>query len=156
MNLLAQLYHNSPLTKSAWPDSVGPGREQQVRHGAGTARGSAMGTAGDLGGDAALARPRVLRPAPGRTAQRRVRRLRRGPVRALLRGAAGPAFAATWAVLPYAAGRLLRGDRQRARAGVALRRQPVPARVPPPRRAGGGARPLLAEPHPRPPAARGA
>ena len=32
----------------------------------------------------------------------------------------------------------------------------LPARVPPPRRARAGAGPLLAEPHPRPPAARGA
>src|SRR4051794_35164260 len=94
----------SPLTKSPWLDSVGPGRERQVWHGAGTAQGPPIGTAGDLGGDAALARARVLRPAPGRTAQRRVRQLRRGPMRALLRGAAGPPLATAGAVLPHAAG----------------------------------------------------
>src|SRR5689334_10611294 len=72
-------------------------------HGAGTAQEPAIGTAGDLGGDAALARARVLRPAAGRAAQHRVRRLRRRPVRALLRGAARPALAAARAVLPHAA-----------------------------------------------------
>src|SRR5215207_5909490 len=64
-------------------------------------------------------------------------------VRALLRGAPGPALAAARAVLPHAAGRLLRGDRQRARPGVALCRQPVTARVPASWRARGGAGPLV-------------
>src|SRR5207245_1934548 len=45
-------------------------------------------------------------------------------------------------------GRLLRGDRQRARAGVALRRQPVPARVPAARHHRAGARPLVAQQDP--------
>ena len=55
-------------------------------------------------------------------------------VRALLRQQAGPAVAAAGPLLPHAPGRLLRRDRQRARPGVALRRQPVAARVPAARR----------------------
>ena len=46
-------------------------------------------------------------------------------MRAPLRRQAGPAVAAAGPLLPDAPGRLLRGDRQRARPGMALRRQPV-------------------------------
>ena len=42
-----------------------------------------------------------------------------------LRRQAGPAVAAAGPLLPDASGRLLRGDPQRARPGMALRRQPV-------------------------------
>ena len=51
-------------------------------------------------------------------------------VPAVLCDAAGAAVAAAGAVLPDASGRLLRGDRQRARAGVALRRQPLAQGLP--------------------------
>ena len=73
-------------------------------------------------------------------------RFAEGAVRAVLREPARPAVAAARALLPHAPGRLLRGHRQRARAGVALRRQPVAARVPAARHDRAGARPLLAEP----------
>src|SRR3954451_13896519 len=69
-----------------------------------------------------------LRPPAGGADRGRVRRLRREALRAVLRQQAGPAVAAARALLPHAPGRLLRGHRQRARPGVALRRQPVPAR----------------------------
>ncbi|CAA9365999.1 MAG: putative transposase for insertion sequence element, partial [uncultured Nocardioidaceae bacterium] len=52
-----------------------------------------------------------------------------------LRRAPGPSVTAAGALLSHAAGRLLRGHRQRAGPGVALRRQPVAARVPASRRA---------------------
>ena len=44
--------------------------ERRVSDGSGTAAGSAVGNAGDVGGDAALARARVLRPAAGGADQR--------------------------------------------------------------------------------------
>ena len=62
-----------------------------------------------------------------------------------LRRQAGPAVAAAGPLLPDASGRLLRGDRQRARPGMALRRQPVAARVPAAGHDRAGARPFLAE-----------
>ena len=68
----------------------------------------------------------------------------------------GPAVAAAGPLLPHAPGRLLRRDRQRARPGVALRRQPVAARVPAPGHDRAGARPFLAEQDARAAAARGA
>src|SRR3954451_6277252 len=123
--------------------------------GSGSAAGSSVGNVGGVVGDAALARPRVLRPAAGGAYSRRVRRLRRGALRRLLRRAPGPAVTAAGPLLPHAAGRLLRRHRQRARPGVALRRQPVAAGVPAARRPGPGPGPLLAQPPPRPPAARG-
>ena len=61
-----------------------------------------------------------------------------------LRRQAGPAVAAAGPLLPDASGRLLRGDRQRARPGMALRRQPVAARVPAAGHDRAGARPFLA------------
>ncbi len=64
---------------------------------------------------------------------------------ALLRQQAGPAVAAAGPLLPDAPGRLLRGDRQRARPGVALCRQPVAARVPAAGHDRAGAGPFLAE-----------
>src|SRR4051794_9303624 len=124
--------------------------------GSGSAAGSSVGNVGGVVGDAALARPRVLRSAVGGAYSRRVRRLRRGALRRLLRRAPGPAVTAAGPLLPHAAGRLLRRHRQRARPGVALRRQPVAAGVPPPERARAGAGSLLAVAYPRPLAARGA
>src|SRR5918993_2969254 len=154
MGLRATL--SSPLTKSTCVDSVACRWWRWVADGSGAAAGSSVGDAGGVVGDATLAGPRLLRPAAGRACRRGVRRLRRGTVRALLRRAPGPTVAAAGAPLPHAAGRLLRGHRQRARPGVALRRQPVAARVPPPRGARAGAGPLLALAHPRPTAAGGA
>ena len=89
-------------------------------------------------------RARLLRSTAGGAGRGRVRPLRRGGVRGLLRRQAGLAVAAARALLPDAPGRLLRGHRQRARAGVALRRQPVPARVPAARHHRAGAGPLVA------------
>ena len=59
--------------------------------------------------------------------------------------AAGPAVAAAGPVLSDPPDRLFRGDRQRAWSGVALRRQPVAARVSAPGHGRAGARPFLAE-----------
>src|SRR5215211_2327085 len=59
------------------------------------------------------------------------------------------------ALLPHASGRLFRGHRQRARPGVALRRQPVAAGLPRARAARPGARPFVAQPKPGAAAARG-
>src|SRR3954451_18197705 len=97
---------------------------------------------------AALARARLLRPPTSRPGRGRVRPLRRGGVRAPLREPARPTVAAAGPLLPDAPGRLLRGDRQRARARVALPRQPLAPRVPAARHHRAGARPLVVEQDP--------
>src|SRR6478609_3867007 len=121
---------NSPLTKSAWLDSVARGWWRWVSDGSGSTAGSSVGDVGGVVGDATLAGSRLLRPAAGRAYSGRVRQLRRGALHGALRRAPRPSLAAAGPLLPHAAGRLLRRYRQRARPGMALRRQPVPAGVP--------------------------
>src|SRR5271165_1986089 len=87
----------------------------------GRAEGGSGRPDGDVGGAAALAGTRLLRPAAGTAAGGRVRRVRGRGVQALLRAEDGGAVAAAGAVFPHAHDRLFRGDRQRARHRVALR-----------------------------------
>ena len=124
-------------------------------HGAGTAGRAAGGADGGLGGAAALAGACLLRSAAGGAGRGWVRRLRRAAVCTVLRQQAGPAVVAAGPLLPDPSGRLLRGDRQRARPGMAVRRQPVPARVPAAGFERAGARPFLAEQDARAAAAGG-
>ena len=101
-----------PVAKVADPAWPRRGRVSYTeRHGNGQETGGATGVAavGDDGGFADERRTSILRasePGPGRG---RIRRLRRGAVRGVLRGADGPAESASWAVFPDAVHRLLRG-----------------------------------------------
>src|SRR3954467_14743264 len=93
---------------------------RKLRNGDGAGERSAKRSDGDLGGDAALARTRVLRPASGGADRGRFRRVCRDGVPALLRAEDGCPVGAAGALLPHAHGRLFRGDLQRARDRLAL------------------------------------
>lgn len=80
---------SSPLTNSARIDSVARGWWRWVSDGSGPAAGSSVGDVGGVVSDATLAGPRLLRPAASRACHRRVRRLRRGALRTVLRRAPG-------------------------------------------------------------------
>src|SRR5437764_910883 len=104
---------------------------------------SAKRSDGDLGGDAALARTRVLRPASGGADRGRFRRVCRDGVPALLRAEDGCPVGAAGALLPHAHGRLFRGDLQRARDRLALFGFDVAARFSAAGAPGEGSRSLL-------------
>src|SRR3954468_674183 len=93
---------------------------RKLRNGDGAGERSSKRSDGDLGGDAALARTRVLRPASGGADCGRFRRVCRNGVPALLRAEDGCAVGAAGALLPHAHGRLFRGDLQRARDRLAV------------------------------------
>src|SRR5271165_1970012 len=85
----------------------------------GRAEGGSGRPDGDVGGAAALAGTRLLRPAAGTAAGGRVRRVRGRGVQALLRAEDGRAVTAAGAVFPHAHDRLFRGiDSER---GIAWR-----------------------------------
>src|SRR3954470_22594114 len=86
---------------------------------------------GDVVRDAAFTGPRLLRPLARGAARSRVRRLRRGRLPSVLRQDHGRTLSATGPVLSHAHGRVLRGDRQRARDRVALLGLILVTRVPP-------------------------
>src|ERR1700693_1281829 len=122
---------SSPLTKSGSADSVRLWRLGRViGDGDGAVGGGSGRPDGDVGGDAALAGTRVLRPVAGAASESGVRRVRGRGVQALLRAEDGRAVAAAGAVLPHAHDRLFRGDRQRAWHCVALRGLVLAARLP--------------------------
>src|SRR5437764_11629327 len=124
-----------------------------MANGSWTAARTAVGHTGIVGGVATLAGSRVLRQAADGADRVRLRQVRGDAMCVGVRAAARPPIAAAGSLLPHAAGRLFRRHRQRAWSGMALRRQPVAARIPPARRARARAGSLLAEPHPEPPAA---
>src|SRR3954471_12148215 len=128
---------NSPLTKSARSDSIVRASGSESGYGDGSAGRSSGRADGDVVRDAALAGARVLRPLARGAARSRVRRLRGGHLPSVLRQDHGRALGAARSVLSHAHGRVLRGDRQRARDRVALLGLILVARVPPP----GGNRP---------------
>jgi hypothetical protein len=135
---------SSPLTKSAWFDSLSFRRERLVADGSWTSAGTAGRYVGVLGGDATLCGSRLLRQAADDADRVRVRQVRRDAMCVEVCVAPWPSVAAAGALLPHAAGRLLRRHRQRARSGMALCGQSVAARIPAPRRARARARPFLA------------
>src|SRR3954453_7266445 len=108
---------------------------------------------GDVVRDAALARPRVLRPPARGAARSRVRRLRRRSLPRVLRQDRGRTLGAAGSVLSDAHGRVLRGARQRARDRVALLGLILVTRVPPPGDDRPGSGPFLAVEDAEPPAA---
>src|SRR5512135_1754263 len=110
---------------------------------------------GNVEGDAALAGPRLLRPASGGADRRWLRRFRGDDLQAVLCGEDGCAVDSARPLLPDAHGRLLRGDRQRAGDRVALRGLAVAAGVSASADGGAGAGPLLAVEDAEPAAARG-
>src|SRR3954464_6024939 len=87
--------------------------------------------------DAALTGSRVLRPPARGAGRSRVRRLRGRSLPSVLRQDHGRTLSTARSVFPHAHGRVLRGDRQRARDRVALLGLILVTRVPPP----GGNRP---------------
>src|SRR3954465_3512046 len=107
---------------------------------------------GDVVRDAALTGPRVLRPPARGAARSRVRRLRGGHLPSVLRQDHGRTLGAARSVLPHAHGRVLRGDRQRARDRVALLGLILVTRVPPLGDHGPGSGPFLAVEDAGPPA----
>src|SRR3954453_22054330 len=107
---------------------------------------------GDVVRDAALTGPRLLRPPARGAARSRVRRLRGGGLPSVLRPHHGRALGTTGPVLPHAHGRVLRGDRQRARDRVALLGLILVTRVPPPGGNRPGSGPFLAVEDAEPPA----
>src|SRR5271165_4624152 len=148
---------NSPLTKSGSADSLRLWRFGRViGDGNGAVGGGSGRPDGDVGGDAALAGTRVLRPVAGAASEGGVRRVRGRGVQALLRAEDGRAVAAAGAVLPHAHDRLFRGDRQRARHCVALRGLVLAARFPAAVEPRQGARSFVAVAHALASAARGA
>ena len=115
----------------AWPRRGRVSYTEQ--HGNGQETGGATGVA-SVGDDGGLADERgasVLRASQPDSGRGRVRRLRRGAVRGVLRGADGPAESASWAVFPDAVDRLLRGlvvgvrDAWRGRNKPILIRRPL-------------------------------
>src|SRR5512132_2767229 len=88
--------------------------------GAGSAGGEARRSGGDVDGDAALAGSCLLRSASGGADRCRFRCFRRDDLQAVLRGEDGGAVDPAWPVLSDAHGRLLRGDRLRARDRMAV------------------------------------
>src|SRR4051812_18586505 len=122
----------SPLTKCARSDSIEGESGSESGYGDGSAGRSSGRADGDVVRDAALARPRVLRPPARGAARSRVRRLRGGRLPSVLRPHDGRTLSTARSVLPHAHGRVLRGDRQRARDRVALLGLILVTRVPPP------------------------
>src|SRR4029079_7506814 len=123
---------NSPLTKSLRSDSVPSESEREFGYGDGSAGRSSGRADGDVVRDAALTGPRVLRPPARGAGRSRVRRLRGGHLPSVLRQDHGRTLSPARSVLPHAHGRVLRGDRQRARDRVALFGLAVLTRVPSP------------------------
>src|SRR4051812_5579826 len=107
---------------------------------------------GDVVRDAALTGPRVLRPPARGAGRSRVRRLRGRSLPSVLRQDHGRTLSATRPLLPHAHGRVLRGDRQRARDRVALLGLILATRVPPPGGNRPGSGPFLAVEDAEPPA----
>src|SRR5512143_4207366 len=122
---------------------------------AGASGESARRSGGYVEGDAALAGPRLLRPASGGADRRRLRRFRGDDLQAVLCGEDGCAVDSARPVLPDAHGRLLRGDRLRTRDRVALLGLAVAAGVSASADGGAGAGSLLVVEDAEPPAARG-
>src|SRR3954454_14410437 len=104
----------------------------------------------DVVRDAALTGPRVLRPPARGAGRSRVRRLRGRSLPSVLRQDHGRTLSATRPLLPHAHGRVLRGDRQRARDRVALLGLILATRVPPPGGNRPGSGPFLAVEDARP------
>src|SRR3954465_1820285 len=107
---------------------------------------------GDVVRDAALARPRVLRPPARGAGRSRVRRLRGGRLPSVLRPHDGRTLSPARSVLPHAHGWVLRGDRQRARDRMALLGLILVTRVPPPGEPPAGSRSFVAVEDAGPPA----
>src|SRR5271165_1925768 len=122
----------------------------------GRAEGGSGRPDGDVGGAAALAGTRLLRPAAGTAAGGRVRRVRGRGVQAVLRAEDGRAVTAAGAVFPHAHDRLFRGDRQRARHRMAVRGLVLAARLPAAVVSGEGPRSFVAVAHALASATRGA
>src|SRR4051812_31052350 len=144
---------NSPLTKSLRSDSVPSESEREFGCGDGSAGRSSGRADGDVVRDAALARARVLRPPARGAARSRVRRRRGRSLPRVLRQDHGRTLGAAGSVLSHAHGRVLRGDRQRARDRVALLGLILVTRVPPPGDDRPGSGPFLAVEDAEPPAA---
>src|SRR3954462_173233 len=106
-------------------------------YGDGSAGRSSGRPDGDVVRDAAFTGPRVLRPPARGAGRSRVRRLRGRSLPSVLRQDHGCTLGAPRPLLSHAHGRVLRGDRQRARDRVALLGLILVTRVPPP----GGNRP---------------
>ena len=126
---------SSPWRKSRirpGPDSISS--RTLKAHGDGQETDSTAGFAamGDDGGFADERRPSLLRASEPGAGSGRLRRLRRGTVRRVLRGADGPTEPASWAVFPDAVDRLLRGPVLGAGNCVAGGRLSEPAVVPGP------------------------
>src|SRR4051812_33496589 len=141
---------NSPLTKSLRSDSVPSESEREFGCGDGSAGRSSGRADGDVVRDPALTGPRVLRPPARGAARSRVRRLRGRSLPSVLRQDHGRTLGATRPLLPHAHGRVLRGDRQRARDRVALLGLILVTRVPPPGEPPAGSRSFVAVKDTRP------
>src|SRR3954471_4740165 len=122
---------NSPLTKSARSDSIVRASGSESGYGDGAAGRSSGRADGDVVRDAALTGSRVLRPPARGAGRSRVRRLRGRSLSSVLRQDHGRTLGSAGPVLPHAHGRVLRGDRQRARDRVALLGLILVTRVPP-------------------------
>src|SRR3954470_6907534 len=141
---------NSPLTKSARSDSIVRASGSESGYGDGSAGGSSGRPDGDVVRDAALTGPRVLRPPARGSARSRVRRLRGRSLPSVLRQDHGRTLSTARSVLPHAHGRVLRGDRQRARDRMALLGLILVTRVPPPGEPPAGSRSFVAVKDTRP------
>src|SRR3954466_11102454 len=138
--------------KSLRSDSVPSESEREFGCGDGSTGRSSGRPDGDVVRDAAFTGPRLLRPLARGAARSRVRRLRRGRLPSVLRPDHGRALSATGPVLSHAHGRVLRGDRQRARDRVALLGLILVTRVPPPGANRPGSGPFLDVEDAEPPA----
>src|SRR4051794_12084699 len=143
---------NSSLTKSLRSASVPSESEREFGCGDGSTGRSSGRADGDVVRDAALTGPRVLRPPARGAGRSRVRRLRGRSLPSVLRQDHGRTLGAARPVFPHAHGRVLRGDRQRARDRVALLGLILVTRVPPPGGNRPGSGPFLAVEDAGPPA----
>src|SRR3954451_14407147 len=113
----------------------------EAGYGDGSAGRSSGRADGDVVRDAALAGSRVLRSAARGAGRSRVRGR---SLPSVLRPDHGRTLGAARPLLPHAHGRVLRGDRQRARDRVALLGLILVTRVPPPESNRPGSGPVLA------------
>ncbi len=126
----------------AWPGRDRARRLNSYGDGQETGRATRGAAVGDDGGFADERGASVLRASEPGSGRGRVRRVRRGAVRGVLRDADGAAEPASWAVFPDAVHRLLRGSVFGAWDCVAGGRLSEPAVVPGPGCDRGGAGPL--------------
>ena len=136
---------SSPVVKvgeRAWPGRDRARRLNSYGDGQETGRATRGAAVGDDGGFADERGASVLRASEPGSGRGRVRRVRRGAVRGVLRDADGAAEPASWAVFPDAVHRLLRGSVFGAWDCVAGGRLSEPAVVPGPGCDRGGAGPL--------------